>query len=64
MSRFIIVAEREARVILPIIHGDEDSTMEGCMVVYDTREAAETAADDVMACRAFGFTIIDLDDLP
>lgn len=63
MSRFIIVAEREDRVILPIIHGDDDSTMEGCMCVYDTREEAEAAADEVMACRAFGYTLIDLDDL-
>jgi len=62
MSRFIILVERTDAIVLPIIHGEGD--IEGALCVYPTQEAAEAAAENIMACRAWGHTIIDLDDLP
>jgi hypothetical protein len=63
MSRFIILIERDEQTVFPIIYGD-DGQKGDCIAIYPTSEAAEIAADDTMACRAWPYTIIDLDDLP
>lgn len=61
MSRFIIMIERDEKTIFPIVDGTEGR--EDCAAIYPSRKAAETAAENTMACQAWNYTIFDLDDV-
>lgn len=55
MSRYIILVEREPKIVCPIVTDEE------IIEVFDTLTEARTCASFSMICGAFPYQIIDLD---
>ena len=62
MPRIIAIIEKSDDVVFPVVYGPE-GTAPACMAVFQTREAAQTAMENTGMAVAYGYELIDLDDL-
>ncbi|TMS58503.1 hypothetical protein MW7_007185 [Imbroritus primus] len=56
-GRYILLVEKSHDVVFPIVDDDE------ICCIYASSDEAEQAAENTMACRAWPYAIVNLDDI-